>query len=187
MIAPRWVRRSTLVTVAKDNVQTWSESTGRERRRDVTRAAAYFYLLPVVLMVPFFFVQVGVNNPGPLLSGLAVFTALLFGLLFLVFNLGITIRKDAALFKNAHGVFRLVWDLRASVTYTAVVAVILVVVLVLAVATSDTGAQLAWAWTPFLVWLAAHMLLNLLTVLRRVRTAFNNLTRGPEKAPEDPS
>lgn len=135
---------------------------------------------------------------------MSVFTALLFGLLFLVFNLAVTMRKDGKAIANAHDLSTIVRDLRSIITYSIVVAVVMVVVLAVstqfaAAATggapvvtpsplpsqsgpavpvaSDPSSALSWVWTPILIWLGVHLVLNILSVLTRFRTAFNYLAQ----------
>jgi hypothetical protein len=165
----RRVARSSIFRLLADNAETWSTQVGRPRRIARRKAILRYYLLPALLSAPLIFIPVCIANPSPLLSGLSVFTALLFGLMFLVFNLGVTIRKDSAVFTNAHGVRRVVSDLRANVTYTACIAVALVIVTVFALATSPSDNTLPSQWTPLLSWLGIHMVFNLLTILIRVR------------------
>jgi len=53
----------------------------------------------------------------------------------------------------------------------------LAVLVVVAAAGTPSTKALPWGWTPALVWISAHLVLNLLTILRRLRTAFNYITR----------
>ncbi len=91
-----------MALVLADHVETWSIHTGAELRRDQRKAFAKYYLLPVLLALPFFFFRFELQGVAQLLSSVAVFTALLFGLLILMFNTGMTLRKDASSFRNAH-------------------------------------------------------------------------------------
>jgi hypothetical protein len=170
-------QRLGLRTVLQDHVETWSLRTGSEGAHDRRSAALWYYLTPTALAVPFLYWKVGVNGVGQILSGVAVFTALLFGLLVLMFNTGIALRKDGASLANAHDLRRVITDIRANVTYAAVVALLLAVLVVVAAAGTPSTKALPWGWTPALVWISAHLVLNLLTILRRLRTAFNYITR----------
>lgn len=172
-----------LAMVLADHVETWSIRTGKGLRQDRKKAFGKYYLMPLLFALPFFFFRFDLQGVGQLLSGVAVFTALLFGLLILMFNTGLTLRKDSSSFKNAHNLKRTVSDLRANVTYAAVVAITLALILSIAAgvttpATSTNADQgLGWGWTPPVVWLFIHLGLTLLTILRRLRTAFNYATR----------
>ncbi len=166
-----------LRSVVDDHVQTWSVRSGRQRTADRRRAAAWYYGVPLMLAVPLLGWHVQVQGVGQLLSGVAVFTALLFGLLVLMFNTGLALRKDAKVLANAHNTRRVVADVRANTTYAAVVAIILAMTLVVAAALTPPSHGLAWGWTPVLVFLFVHLALTLLTILARFRTAFNYITR----------
>jgi hypothetical protein len=166
-----------LRTVLGDHVDTWTIRTGPDRTRDVRSAALWYFVTPSALAVPFIFLHFSVNGVGQILSGVALFTGLLFGLLVLMFNTGITLRKDGGSLANAHDLQRVIADIRANVTYAAVTAMILASLLVVAAAVTPTNKSLHWAWTPVFVWLAVHLGLTLLTILRRLRTAFNYITR----------
>lgn len=166
-----------------DYIETWSIRTGQGLRRDQKKSFAKYYLVPILFALPFFFFHFELQGVGRLLSGVAIFAALLFGLLILMFNTGMTLRKDGNAFKTAHNLKRTVSDLRANVTYAAVVAIVLALVLAVAagVTTPATSTNLVrglgWGWTPPIVWLFSHVGLTLLLILRRLRTAFSYATR----------
>lgn len=170
-------RRLGLRTVLNDHVQTWSVRAGAQRASDRRRAAAWYYGVPLALAVPLLRWHVGVQGVGQLLSGVAVFTALLFGLLVLMFNTGLALRKDGKALANAHDTGRVVADVRANTTYAAVVAIVLAMTLVVGAALTPPVHGLAWGWTPALAFLFVHLALTLLTILARFRTAFNYLNR----------
>lgn len=179
-------RRLGLRAVVEDNVETWSLATGDARRSDRRRGAAWYYLVPTITALPFLFWRVELQGVAQLLAGVAVFTALLFALLGVVFNMGVTLRKDGAAISSAHDLRRVIADLRANITYAAVVGITLSLVIVgaavttapaSAVTTPPSTGGLAWWWAPPLVWLFVHLGLSLLTILRRFRTAFNYVTR----------
>lgn len=93
---------------------------GAEGTHDRRRAAARYYLLPTVAALPLLKWHVEIQGVGQLLAGVAVFTALLFGMLVLMFNTGIALRKDGSVLASAHDLKRVVADLRANITYAAV-------------------------------------------------------------------
>jgi hypothetical protein len=166
-----------LRSVFDDHSATWTLRVGAAGARDRQRAFAWYYGLPSLAALPFFWIDLQVQGVGQLLAGVAVFTALLFGLLILIFNTGLALRKDGNSLASAHDVKRVIADLRANVTYAALVAITLAMVLVVAAALTPSTKGLAWGWTPALVWLFLHLGLNLLTILARFRTAFNYITR----------
>jgi hypothetical protein len=166
-----------LRSVVDDHVQTWSLRGGSDRKRDLVAAVGWYYGGPTLLGSVFYFAHVKLLGVGQLLAGVSVFSGLLFGMLILIFNTGLSLRKDAAAFASAHDVRRTIADLRANVTYTVIVAISLALLLVVAAASNNPAKGLPWGWTPFIAGLFLHLGLNLLTILARVRTAFNVLTR----------
>lgn len=158
-----------------DHTDSWSNKVTTNRTRHW--AIALQYLIPLVAAVPTLYFKPGLASLTPLLTGVSVFTALLFGLLGIIFNAGVTLRKDGDSFSSAHGLHRTVGDLRANITYAIAVGIVLVVVLTVAAAVSAPGKPAAWRWTPMIVWLAVHLVMTLVLVLTRFRTAFNYITR----------
>lgn len=170
-------RRLGVRQIVEDHVESWSNRVGAQRMADRYKWAAWFFLVPTVFAIPFIFLHVNLRGVGQILAGVAVFTGLLFGLLGVIFNIGVTLRKDGDHFRSAHGLPMTISDLRANITYAIFVAIILDVALVVAAAVTDPNCGLAWAWTPVIVWLFMHLGLTLLMVLKRFRTAFNYITR----------
>lgn len=181
-----------LKTLLRDYRDTWSASESiPQQRRDRRRAAIFYYLTPSIAAVIFTFWRVELTNTTPFLTALSVFTALLFGLLILVFNTAITLRKDGNSLQNAHDIARTIQDLRATIAYSIAVAIVLVMALSLSTLGMVTDPlskgsaanapapvpHLPWCWTPALIWLAVHFLLNIVKILERVRTAFNYVSR----------
>lgn len=189
-------------TVFRDYRDSWTSLTGQPARIARRKAALWFYGLPTLLAVALLVWHVEIPTLAPFLTAMSVFTALLFGLLFLVFNLAVTVRKDTPTFANAHGLGTVISDLRATISYTIVVAVALVVLLAMATAFTTSAAPIVsvpptpspnsqspievdmgtfevplWWWSPPLTWLALHLILNVLKILERFRTAFNFISR----------
>jgi hypothetical protein len=172
-------------TVLRDYQDTWTSAVGAEAKRARRRTGRRLYGIPTLISLPFFFVQLSIPSFTPYLTALSIFTALLFGLLFLVFNFAVTARKDGESFSNAHGLLEVISDLRATITYTIFVAVGLVGILAVAAGAAAPSTQpapeflvgLTWLWTPPVVWLAVHLALNIFKILERFRTAFNLISR----------
>lgn len=166
-------------TMWRDYFDSWTSESGEGSQ---WRAGVYFFLPPSLASVPFFVWRIEIPNVSPYLTATTVFTALLFGLLFLVFNLAVTLRKDGSAINSAHNLRELVEDMRATITYTIAVAVVLVIALTVAatlLSISSPGplSGYGWLWTPILVWLGVHLGLNVLKILQRFRTAFNYISR----------
>lgn len=166
-----------LNTIWQDYRDTWSNRGGSDRHADRRRSALWYFGVPTAAAAVFAVVHVQLQAVAQLIAGVALLTGLLFGLLVLMFNTAIALKKDGPLLENAHGVGNIISDLRATVTYTVLVALVVVLVLMMgAVASSPTGG-LPWGWTPFVVWLFVHLGLNMLSILQSFRTAFNYLMR----------
>lgn len=170
-------RRLGLLTIWRDNAATWTVRGGPEGRRDRLAAAAWYYLLPALPALALVKWRVEMRDLGQALSGVAIFTGLLFGLLVLIFETGVTLRADGDKITNAHGLRDLVGDLRANITYAAVVGMFLTVTLVVTSVTAGKDGAVSWAYSPVAAFLILHLGLMLMTVLRRLRTAFNYITR----------
>jgi hypothetical protein len=151
--------------------------TGDEGRTDRHKAAAWFFGVPTLAAAIFVIWPVHLQGLGQLLSGVSVFTALLFGLLVLMFNTGVTLRKDGAAISNAHGLRQLISDIRANTTWAILMGFALAAALIVAAATTGPHDDTPWGFTPLVVWLFVHLGLTLMTILRRLRTAFNYITR----------
>ncbi|GAB3617402.1 hypothetical protein GCM10027416_19590 [Okibacterium endophyticum] len=188
-------------TIFRDYRDSWTSLVGQPAKRARRRAVIYYYGLPSTVAAALLFWHIELTSVTPYLTAMSVFTALLFGLLFLVFNLAVTLRKDGGAIGNAHGLGTVISDLRATISYTIVVAVALVVLLAVATgfmapdvsvtptistptpttapapAATAGDSVLHWGWTPALAWLALHLVLNVLKILERFRTAFNLISR----------
>jgi hypothetical protein len=168
--------RHDLFDIFRDHVETWGDTPGQAGRRERVRAGIWYLLPPSLLGLALMHWHVCLENVTPFLTGLTVFTALLFGLLVLIFNTGVALQKDKASLENAHNIAGMVADLRANISYTAMVAVVLVLVLVLAISTNPATQPIPWGWTVPLAWLGTHLLLNLLNIVSGLRRAFKNIT-----------
>jgi hypothetical protein len=163
--------------IYRDHSATWTQRTGRRGDRDRRRAFVWYFGIPTVSAAPFVRWHFEVQGLGQLLAGVGVFTALLFGVLILMFNTGVTLRKDSSAISNAHGLRQLIGDIRANATWAIIVSFALALTLIVAAALTPASAGVRWGFTPAIVWLFLHLGLTLLTILRRLRTAFNYITR----------
>lgn len=170
-------RRTGVPAIWKDHRDTWSDSPVQNVAKSERRKwAAWFFITPTACAAPFVFWRLELSNIGQVLAGTSIFTGLLFGLLGVIFNMGVTLRKEGEKFPNAHNLPIAIADLRANITYAIAVGFALSSILGVAAAVTS-GTALAWGWTPAVVWLFVHLGLTLLMVLRRFRTAFNYITR----------
>lgn len=166
-----------LRAIFSDYAASWTVQSGDAGRRDKRDALAVSFGVPTVLAGSLYVHRVQLSNLSALISGVALFTGLLFGLLILMFNTGITLRKDGEHFRSAHDLPLLIADLRASITWAILVSMSLTVVLVVAASTTPSNEAACWGWTVASAWLFSHLAITVLGVLRRLRTAFNYITR----------
>lgn len=166
-----------IVTIYRDNRDTWSLRTGRLLTLDRRRAYFVHYGLPTIAAAAAWVFDLRLAAASDLLPAVAVFTALLFALLGLAFNTGVSIQRDRGSRANATAVLRVIADLRANVTYAIVIAFALAVALLLAASFDDLSNGVSASWAPIAVWLFVHLGLSLGLVLKRFRTAFNAITR----------
>ena len=175
--------RNPLLTVVTNNAATWSNRIGSARKADIFIAALVNYGIPAILAIVVWFQHLKLSGVAALLSGASVFTALLFGLLWLIFNTGITLAKDGKSFANLGTLKRTIRDLRANVTYSAVVALVLTTLLAIAASSApliQKGAAISPSigeyWTSPIVFLSLHLAFALVGILRRFSRAFNLIT-----------
>ncbi|SOC48543.1 hypothetical protein SAMN05660748_1239 [Blastococcus aggregatus] len=177
---PHW-RGGTAQKILADHIETYSMQSGSAGRRDRLRAAAREYATPAVPAALVWIFGVRPQAVAELIAGLAALTALLFALLILVWQQGIQIRNDPR-WRTTDPVVTMVDDLRANLTYSSALSLCLVAGLVVAAATApqapegqpDPGLSLWWA-VP-LTWLAAHLVVVLMGILRRLRSTYLELT-----------
>lgn len=118
--------------------------------------------------------EVRLKEISGFLGGLAVFTALLFGLVIFVFQLRLQLRTDGEF--SAHSTLvRLIDQLFANVNYAVVVGVVTTAVGVIAASTLDstTGAPV-WV-SAVLTALATHLVLTIFMCVKRVHSAYRQL------------
>ncbi|WP_156464590.1 hypothetical protein [Aeromicrobium sp. Root495] len=164
-----------LVTIFRDHRDTWSATSGAAQRMDLIRGYIWYFGWPTLAGGVFVFVRFEMTAADKLLPAVSVFTALMFAMLGLTFNVGVSLKNAGG--KKASTTLATIKDLRANITWAILVAFALIATLVLITLLDDPANGTAWGWSPVVVALAYHLLLTLLTVLARFRTAFNYLTR----------
>lgn len=109
------------------------------------------------------------------LGGLAVFTALLFGLVIFVFQLRLQLRTDGE-FSAHSALVRLIDQLFANVNYAVVVGVVTTAVGVIAAATLDSAKGTPVWMSAVLTALAMHLVLTIFMCVKRVHSAYRQLS-----------
>lgn len=118
------------------------------------------------------------TSVGQVLSGMAILTGLLFGLLVHVFSVGLRV-ADTSKYNPSSKVTVLVDELRANVSYACGVSLALTGVLVVAAVNAGARADINGLHpvvSGFIALLGLHLVLVLLLVLKRVRNAYKLLT-----------
>ena len=146
------------------------DRTGKVRRVDYV----LFVGLPVTAASAAWYFDFRMKDMASALAGLAVFTALLFGLVIFVFQLRIQIKNDGREREHPRLV-RLVDETFSNVTYSVVIGLATTVVGMIAasVAEKEVGAPV-WI-TVILVLLGTHLVLTILMCLKRIHSAYQQI------------
>lgn len=153
-------------------------TTGRRRPADILT----LFGLPTVIGIASYWFDWQLNGISSVLAGMAIFTALLFGLVVWVFQLRVDIGRDPSV-PPTSTLTRLVDELFANVLY-AVGAGILTVGSIVAqtstapVSPSGTTDPASRIWSAIILALIVHFLLALAMCLKRVRSAYQQIRRG---------
>lgn len=162
--SPRRILRDQLTTLV-------DARTGRPRPADYLS----FYLLPVVLGLGCWLLNVRFESVDPLLSGTSIFTALLFGVLVYVFQLKVRIRDSETLASDFE-LKRLIDELEINVSYTALVGLVSTALMMALAATKQKDVALSPIGTAAVVTLLLHLSISVLMVLKRTRSAYSRTT-----------
>lgn len=111
-----------------------------------------------------------VSNIQNILAGVAVFTALLFGLFVHVFTLGMRIAEDARLTESSR-LTRMVDQLQANVGYATFIGLVCTGVLTALLAVYSEG-SVHRVFTALVIALLVHMFMTLLMILKRMRSTY---------------
>lgn len=147
----------------------------RRTNRWMLRDYAAFFALPAGMGVWAFLGDVQIANTQNLIAGVAVFTALLFGLLIHVFGLGMRVSEN----QGARGGGRtqlMIDQLHANVAYATLVglsstAILMTLIVLYNQAEVPRGASAA------IIAVLAHMFMTLLMVLKRIRSVYTQMRR----------
>lgn len=120
--------------------------------------------------------DVRLRELGGALGGLAVFTALLFGLLVFVFQLRIQAASDPRLGRG-HRVLELIDELYSNVGYSVLVGIVVTAAGMVATTTSDGDMGSAPWVSGALATLTLHLVIVVLMCLKRARAAYNSVAR----------
>ncbi len=178
-----YLKRTIISQISYDHWSTFSHSIDPTcSRREVRKSLLMQSSSAVGLGIPFFFIHFQLQSISEILSGMAILTALLFGLLVLMFDTGLFLRQNRSEFKSAHDIKGVITDLRMNVTYAVLLSLFLLFFSVVASVTATPKSEgvdggISWLWSPFLIALFVHFSYTLILILKRLRQAFNYIDR----------
>lgn len=172
--------------LAGDHVRTLYELDSEGTRHRSIADILIFFAVPVATFAGLWLGDFRLRDTGQVLAGVAIFTGLLFGLLVHVFAVGLQI-SDSPRFTTTSRVTLLVDELRANVAYACGVGLLLTMILLVSSAfatTTPPGVSgtaperevIAWASSAIAA-LVLHLVLTMLMVLKRLRTAYTLLAK----------
>lgn len=146
------------------------DRTGAVRPLDI----AVFVGLPAIAGLGIWFSGFRMRDIAAVLAGLAVFTALLFGLVIFVFQLRVQIKDDGRDLARPR-ISTLIDETFANVTYSVVVGLATTVVAVIAAAIAQgTDGTPSWI-SGILAAMGLHLVLTILMCLKRIYSAYEQL------------
>jgi hypothetical protein len=168
-VAAKW----SVGLLIKDQLGTFVSE--RTHKPSVTDYLAFFGI-PAALGTVSYVANFRFENVDGILAGVAIFTGLLFALVIHVFTLGLRITDDPRI-GSAGRTARLIDQLQSNVLYAVLVGIVTTVALALASATTAGGHRVGIIMTAVLVALLAHMILIVLMILKRMRSAYREFRR----------
>ncbi|WP_431918140.1 hypothetical protein [Micromonospora wenchangensis] len=127
--------------------------------------------VPLGLATTAFVTEFRLRGIEGLLGGVAIFTALLFGLLVHVFTLGLRITDDPRISKSGKTA-QLVDELQGNVAYAVLVGLFTTTVLIVGVSTTLKDHALGVPISAITVFSICHLLLIMLMALKRTQAAY---------------
>jgi len=135
-----------------------------------------FFAAPIALGSIAFLFHFRFENVDGILAGVTIFTGLLFALVIHVFTLGLRITDDPRIGSGTR-TSRLIDQLQTNVSYAVLVGIVTTVALAVASSTTDSGHRVGRVMTAILVILLAHLVLTILMILKRMRSAYREFRR----------
>lgn len=135
---------------------------------------ALFAGMPILTGSALWLFDFRLKDTASVLAGLAVFTALLFGLVIFVFQLRVQIKSDGRDHVRPR-IAVLIDETFANVTYSVIVGIATTVVGLVAAAIADKEAGAPDWISALLAALGLHLVLTILMCLKRVNSAYQQL------------
>ncbi|MBW4716209.1 hypothetical protein [Saccharothrix obliqua] len=156
--------------ILRDHWKTLVDArTGKTRALDIVA----FYGTSTLVGVTAFLGEFQLRGLEGVLSGVSIYTALLFGLLVHVFQLRIRMLDQPPATPEP---VRLIDELEANVSYTVFVGVLTTALLITTIALTPKDTPASVVLSAPASALLVHLILSLLLVLKRTRAAYRNLT-----------
>jgi hypothetical protein len=147
--------------------------TLRDARSNRYRTSDFFafYAAPIVVAVGAYFTGFKLQGIEAAVGGVAIYTALLFGMLIHVFQLRIRV-ADSETLRASIRLGRLIDELESNVAYAVLVGIAATSALVIAASLLGTTNPLPRGASSVLTALFVHLILSTFLVLKRVRAAY---------------
>lgn len=111
------------------------------------------------------------QDPASILAGIAIFTALLFGLLIHVFSLGLRVTDDPRTPRFGRTA-TLIDQLQANISYSVLIGIVATAMLIVAAATTPKDKPIGTLLSSAIVAILLHLMLTVFMALKRTRAAY---------------
>ncbi|MEV6868538.1 hypothetical protein AB0M44_47150 [Streptosporangium subroseum] len=162
--------------LVRDHLDTLYEIDKKDQQKKSYSDYIIFFAFPFIAFLVTLIMGWKFKGIDELMGGVAILTGLLFGLLIHIFSLALRV-FDNERFSKTSRVTILIDELRSNVSYSCGVGLALTSVLVCCAA-FDAGTSGTPPWVSGVIAaLFMHLILTLLMVVKRVRTAYKLLTQ----------
>ncbi|MEV1003580.1 hypothetical protein [Nonomuraea sp. NPDC050202] len=160
-----------VIPLIEDHLATFRDQRTNEKRN---RDYLVFYAVPMSFGIACYLAGFEMRDPASILAGIAVFTALLFGLLLHVFSLGLRIKDDPRQ-STVGRTAQLVDQLQANVGYAVLVGIVTTALLIIAAATTGKDQPIGVLMSAVIAGSLLHLMLTVFMALKRTRAAYHEL------------
>jgi hypothetical protein len=175
----RYLGRLGLGDLVKDHLNTLYEFDAQNQGQNSWVDIFVFYIVPIFAGLLCWTTGARLYVSDALVGGISILTGFLFGLLIHIFSIGIKVADDAR-YGSGDKLPILIDELRANVSYACGVGLFITLMLITFVAfikPTDLESGLNSAMTGIFFSLFAHLVLTLLMVIRRVRSAYKIMAK----------
>ncbi|MFB4267249.1 hypothetical protein ETD86_41890 [Nonomuraea turkmeniaca] len=157
-----------ILPLVEDHLDTFRDQRTNELRRQDYLS---FYAFPLAIGIACYLFDFKMQDPASILAGIAVFTALLFGLLIHIFSMGLRVNDDPRLPKSGK-LATLIDQLQANVSYSILIGIITTAFLIAAAAIRENNQPINSFLSAIITTLLVHLMLTVLMALKRTRAAY---------------